>query len=280
MGIVTVGIYSEEDKLALHRYKCDEAYQVGAGKGPVAAYLSMDEIIQLALDTHADAIHPGYGFLSENSEFAQKVIDAGIIWVGPHPSVMKKVSDKVSARTLAMKLGLPVIPGTPGPVASLAEAVAFAKQCGYPVMIKASHGGGGRGIRIVNNEADMKELLPLAQREAKVAFGNDECFIEKRVMKPKHLEVQILGDQHGHVMHLFERDCSIQRRHQKVIEFAPSMALTHEQRLNLVRHGGEIRQRRRFIRTPAPVEFLMDPNERRNLPDRNEHAHPGRAHRH
>ncbi len=161
MGIVTVGIYSEEDKLALHRYKCDEAYQIGAGKGPVAAYLGMDEIVQLALEKGVDAIHPGYGFLSENSEFATKVIAAGIIWVGPHPSVMGKVSDKVSARKLATSLNLPVIPGTPGPVESVDQALKFANAAGYPVMIKASHGGGGRGIRAVGNEAELREMLPL-----------------------------------------------------------------------------------------------------------------------
>lgn len=258
MGIVTVGIYSEEDKLALHRYKCDEAYQIGAGKGPITAYLGMDEIIQLALDKGVDAIHPGYGFLSENSEFASKVIAAGLIWVGPDPDVMGKVSDKVSARKLAMKLGLPVIPGTPGPVESLDHALKFARQCGYPVMIKASHGGGGRGIRVVNNDAELKELLPLAQREALNSFGSDECFIEKRVIKPKHLEVQILGDRHGNVIHLYERDCSIQRRHQKVIEFAPSLALNTEQRLRLCAMAVKFAKAAGY-QNAGTVEFLMDP---------------------
>ncbi|HYG78315.1 MAG TPA: pyruvate carboxylase [Planctomycetota bacterium] len=257
MGITTVGIYSKEDKLALHRYKCDEAYLIGDDKGPIAAYLSMDEIIKLALDKQVDAIHPGYGFLSENAEFATKVIKAGLVWVGPDPEVMGKVSDKVSARKLAMKLGLPVIPGTPGPVESLDHAIKFANQVGYPVMVKAAHGGGGRGIRIVKNDAEMKELLPLAQREAKVAFGNEECFIEKRVMQPKHLEVQILGDRHGNIVHLFERDCSIQRRHQKVIEIAPSLALNEEQRQNLCGMAVKFAKAAGY-QNAGTVEFLMD----------------------
>ncbi|HLX63215.1 MAG TPA: pyruvate carboxylase [Planctomycetota bacterium] len=258
MGIVTVGIYSEEDKLALHRYKCDEAYQVGVGKGPISAYLSMDEIVQLALDKGADAIHPGYGFLSENSEFASKVMGAGLIWVGPDPDVMVKVSDKVSARKLALSLGLPVIPGTPGPVESVEHALKFANKCGYPVMIKASHGGGGRGIRAVNSDAELREMLPLAQREALSAFGSDECFIEKRVLKPKHLEVQILGDKHGSVLHLFERDCSIQRRNQKVIEFAPSLALIAEQRERLCSMAVKFAKAAGY-QNAGTVEFLMDP---------------------
>jgi pyruvate carboxylase len=257
MGIATVGIYSNEDKLALHRYKCDEAYLIGEGKGPVAAYLGMDEIVALALEKGVDAIHPGYGFLSENSEFAGKVIKAGLIWVGPDPAVMKKVSDKVSARALAIKLGLPVIPGTKGPVESVEAAVAFAKQCGYPVMVKAAHGGGGRGIRVVHNEAEMKEMLPLAQREAQTAFGNPECFIEKRVMSPKHLEVQVLGDMHGNVIHCFERDCSIQRRHQKVIEYAPSLALTEECRQYLCDMAVRFAQAAGY-QNAGTVEFLMD----------------------
>ena len=257
MGIATVGIYSQEDKLALHRYKCDEAYLIGAGKGPVAAYLGMEEIVQLALEKGADAIHPGYGFLSENATFAQAVIAAGLIWVGPDPSVMGKVSDKVSARALAMKLGLPVIPGTPGPVASVEAALKFAHQCGYPVMIKASHGGGGRGIRVVVNDAEMHELLPLAQREALTAFGCGECFIEKRLVSPKHLEVQVLGDRHGNVVHLFERDCSIQRRHQKVIEFAPSLALDDIQRDKLCNMAVRF-ARSAGYQNAGTVEFLMD----------------------
>jgi len=257
MGITTIGIYSKEDKLALHRYKCDEAYLVGAEKGPIAAYLSMDEIIKLALDKQVDAIHPGYGFLSENAEFATKVIKAGLIWVGPDPSVMGKVSDKVSARALATKLGLPVIPGTPGPVESVEQAIKFANKAGYPVMVKAAHGGGGRGIRIVANDAEMRELLPLAQREALTAFGNDECFIEKRVMQPKHLEVQILGDRHGNIVHLFERDCSIQRRHQKVIEIAPSLTLSPEKREQLCGMAVKFATAAGY-QNAGTVEFLMD----------------------
>ncbi len=257
MGIGTVGIYSQEDKLALHRYKCDEAYLTGQGKGPLQPYLGMDEIIQLALEKKIDAVHPGYGFLSENPEFAQKVIKAGLIWVGPKPESMQQVSDKVSARALAMKLGLPVIPGTGGPVKNLNEAVRFAKKIGYPVMIKASHGGGGRGIRRANKESELRELLPLAQREAEASFGNGECYLEKCLVNPKHLEVQILGDHKGNVIHLYERDCSIQRRHQKVIEFAPSLALSEKRRAELCEMAVTFAKAAGY-QNAGTVEFLMD----------------------
>ncbi|MCK6473446.1 MAG: pyruvate carboxylase [Planctomycetes bacterium] len=256
-GIGTIGIYSDEDKLALHRYKCDEAYLVGKGKGPVAAYLGMDEIVQLALEKNVDAIHPGYGFLSENAEFAEKVIEAGLIWVGPSPKTMRAVSDKVSARKLAQKLKLPVIPGTDGPVPNVNEAVKFAKKVGYPVMVKASHGGGGRGIRAAHNENDLRKLFPLAQSEAKTAFGSDECYIEKMLVQPKHLEVQILGDKAGNVVHLFERDCSIQRRHQKVIEFAPSVALDPKRREELCAMAVKFAEAAGY-ENAGTVEFLMD----------------------
>jgi len=258
MGIGTVGIYSQEDKLALHRYKCDEAYLMGAGKGPVAAYLGMEEIIHLANEKHVDAIHPGYGFLSENADFAEKVIRAGLLWVGPKPEQMRKVSDKVSARKLAVKLGLPVIPGTADPVRDAQEAAHVAREFGYPVMVKASHGGGGRGIRLVKNDAEMKELFPLAQAEALTAFGKSECYIEKCILQPKHLEVQILGDAHGNVRHLFERDCSIQRRHQKVIEFAPSLALNESRRQELCGMAVRFAQAANY-ENAGTVEFLMDP---------------------
>ncbi|MCW8131869.1 MAG: pyruvate carboxylase [Planctomycetota bacterium] len=256
MGIATVGIYSNEDKLALHRYKCDEAYLVGEGKGPVAAYLGMDEIVHLALEKGVDAIHPGYGFLSENSDFAEKVIMAGLVWVGPGPEQMRKVSDKVSARKLAQRLNIPVIPGSDGPVADLNAAMQFAHTCGYPVMVKASHGGGGRGIRAVRNDAEMKELFPLAQREAQTAFGNKECYIEKMVVHPKHLEVQILGDRHGSIIHLFERDCSIQRRHQKVIEFAPSLSLNEKRRAEICEMAVRFAKAAGY-QNAGTVEFLM-----------------------
>ena len=257
MGIATVGIYSQEDRLALHRYKCDEAYLIGAGKGPVAAYLDMDGILRLALEKRVDAIHPGYGFLSENAEFASKVIRAGLLWVGPPPEVMRKVSDKVQARKLAQKLGLPVIPGTPGPVASVSEALEFARRCGYPVMIKASFGGGGRGIRLARNDAQVREFLPLAQREAQSAFGNGACYLEKCLHAPKHVEVQVLGDRQGQVVHLFERDCSIQRRHQKVIEFAPSLSLGERQRAELCALAVRFAQAAGY-QNAGTVEFLLD----------------------
>ncbi|MBI4582872.1 MAG: pyruvate carboxylase [Planctomycetes bacterium] len=257
MGIATVGIYSQEDRLALHRYKCDEAYLIGSGKGPVAAYLGMDEIIELALEKGVDAIHPGYGFLSENAEFAEKVGRAGLIWVGPAPEVMRQVSDKISSRELAKRLGLPVIPGTEGPVAGLQEALKFAHQHGYPLMIKATHGGGGRGIRLARHEADLRELLPLAQRESLTAFGSAEVYLEKCILGPKHMEVQVIGDRHGSLIHLFERDCSIQRRHQKVIEFAPSLALDEAKRRRLCDMAVQF-ARAAGYQNAGTVEFLMD----------------------
>ncbi len=257
MDIATVGIYSREDKLALHRYKADEAYEIGRGKGPVAAYLGMEEIIALAKDKGVDAIHPGYGFLSERAEFAEAVIAAGMLWVGPSPEVMRKASDKVSLRALAQKIGVPIVPGSVRPVKDLKEARALAAEAGYPVMIKASHGGGGRGIRMVKDEDELKRFWALAQQEALAAFGSGECFVEKCILHPKHLEVQILGDHHGNIVHLFERDCSVQRRHQKVVEFAPSLALTDKQRQEICAMAVQLAKAAGY-ENAGTVEFLLD----------------------
>jgi pyruvate carboxylase len=257
LGINTVAIYSEEDKLSLHRYKADEAYQIGKGKSPVDAYLSIDEIIDLARKKDVDAIHPGYGFLSENAEFAEACERAGIVFIGPTPEIQRRVGDKISGRKVAVDAGVPVVPGTDDPIKSEEEALIFAKTVGYPVIVKASSGGGGRGMRVAQNQKELLEGLKSAASEAKAAFGDATIFLEKFVENPKHVEVQILGDNHGNIVHFYERDCSIQRRHQKVIEIAPSLYLTNKKRkevcdyaLALANHVG--------YRNAGTVEFLMD----------------------
>jgi pyruvate carboxylase len=256
LGIRTIGVYSAEDRLALHRYKCDEAYLLGRERGPVGAYLAMDEIVALALEKRADAVHPGYGFLSENPDFAEKVTAAGLIWIGPPPAVMRKVSSKVTARALARSLGIPVVPGSEGPVGSLDDALVFAAAAGFPVMVKAARGGGGRGIRVAEDERALREVYPLARKEAAAAFGSDEVFLERRLLAPKHLEVQVLGDRHGGLVHLFERDCSVQRRHQKVVEVAPS-GLPAEERARLCDHAVRF-ARAAGYENAGTVEFLRD----------------------
>lgn len=230
LGIRTVALYSEQDNTALHRFKADEAYLIGEGKGPIEAYLNIEEIVELAKRHDVDAIHPGYGFLAENPEFAKRCAEEGIVFIGPSAEHIQMFGDKVDARTMAIKAGVPVIPGTPDPIKTLAEASRFGKEHGYPVIIKAASGGGGRGMRIVRDETALPEALERAQSEAKSAFGDSTVYIEKYLENPKHIEVQILADQEGNTVHLFERDCSIQRRHQKVVEVAPSVSLPDEVR--------------------------------------------------
>lgn len=225
LGISTIAIYSEEDALSLHRNKADEAYLIGKGKGPVEAYLDIEGIIRLAHDKNVDAIHPGYGFLSENSEFARACTEAGIAFIGPSPDVVALMGDKAEARRLASSIGVPIVPGTEGFVPNDESAIEFAETHGYPVLIKAAHGGGGRGIRVAHDHESLIENLAQARSEAKASFGSDALILEKYVQHPKHIEVQVLGDQYGNVIHLFERDCSVQRRHQKITEFAPALAL-------------------------------------------------------
>jgi pyruvate carboxylase len=257
LGIGTMAIYSAADRLSLHRYKADEAYLIGEGKGPVAAYLGIEEIVDLARAKGADAIHPGYGFLAENPEFAEACESAGIAFIGPTPEALRRAGDKVEARAVAAALGLPVIPGTPEPVKTLAEARRFAAKVGYPIMVKAARGGGGRGIRAVRSPRQLEEALSAARREAQQAFGDSSIFLEKMLERPKHVEVQILGDGQGGVVHLFERDCSIQRRHQKVVEIAPCILLDDSRRRDLcdmaVRFAGHL-----SFRSAGTVEFLMD----------------------
>ena len=225
LGLRTVAVFAQEDRLGIHRYKADEAYPVGQGKGPVAAYLDIDSIVAVAKAHGVDAVHPGYGFLSENAHFARAVEAAGITWVGPRPDLLEMMGDKTAARALAKKIKVPVLPGTEEPVTDRDEALKIAKEIGFPLIIKAAFGGGGRGMRVVHRAADLSALLDEAQGEAERAFGNPAVFLEKYISKAKHIEVQVLGDKHGNVIHLYERDCSVQRRHQKVVEVAPSFGL-------------------------------------------------------
>lgn len=257
LGIRTVAIYSNEDQCALFRTKADESYLIGKNKGPVEAYLNIEEIIKLALKKGVDAIHPGYGFLSENAEFAKKCKEAGIVFIGPSHEMIEQLGDKIQSKLVAKEAGVPTIPGIEKPIASEEEAKAFANHCGYPVMLKAAAGGGGRGMRIVTKEEELLEAFYSARSEAKKAFGNEDIFIEKYLEKPKHIEVQVLGDEHGNMVHLFERDCSIQRRHQKVIEFTPALTLTEEKREAICQDALKIARAVNY-KSAGTVEFLVD----------------------
>jgi pyruvate carboxylase len=259
LGLTTVGVYSFEDRLSFHRYKADEAWQIGEPGEPLSAYLDMDAIIHLAKKRNVDAIHPGYGFLAENAHFAEKCDEAGIVFVGPPAKVIHALGDKLSARQIAQDAGVPVIPGTKKAIEKAEAAVEFAASCGYPVMLKAAFGGGGRGMRRCDNAEQLGELFAAAKREAQNAFGRGEIFIEKFVENPRHIEVQILADGHGNIFHLFERDCSIQRRHQKVVEVAPALNLSNETRQKL--YDAAIRVARQVgLVNAATVEFLVEPN--------------------
>ncbi len=257
LGIRTTAIYSWEDRLAIHRYKADRAYVVGRKGEPVAAYLDGDAILALALKKGVDAIHPGYGFLSENADFAQRCIDAGVVWIGPPPAVMRALGDKVSARRVALEAGLTVVPGSDGPVSSIDEVRAFAATHGLPLLIKAAHGGGGRGMRIVREEGELEDAFHSAQHEAQAAFGNPEVFIERFIERARHIEVQLLGDQHGQRVHLFERDCSIQRRHQKLVEIAPAPNLPEPVRQQLYHDALRLADAVGY-ESAGTVEFLVE----------------------
>ena len=222
LGIRTVALYSHEDRFALHRFKADEAYRVGKPGEPIRSYLDIPSIVALAKEVGVDAIHPGYGFLSENAQFARACLEAGIAFVGPKPEILDSLGDKVAARAIATKAKVPILSGSDKPVATAEEAHAVAAKLGFPVMVKAAMGGGGRGMRAVLDASKLSEAVESAQREAGAAFGIKDVFLEKLVRKAKHIEVQLLGDRHGNLVHLFERDCSIQRRHQKVVELAPA----------------------------------------------------------
>ncbi len=257
LGIRTVAIYSEEDKNALFRTKADEAYQIGKGKSPVDVYLSINEIIELAKAKGVDAIHPGYGFLSENVEFARKCEEEGIVFIGPTHEMMDRLGDKIKSKIVANEVGVPTIPGVEKAIADEEEAKEFAEKCGYPVMLKAAAGGGGRGMRIVRKPEELVSEFRSARSEAKKAFGIDDIFIEKYLERPKHIEVQILGDNYGNLVHLHERDCSIQRRHQKVVEFTPAICITNKQREAICADALKIAKAVNY-RSAGTVEFLVD----------------------
>jgi pyruvate carboxylase len=257
LGLRTVAIYAQEDRLSIHRFKADEAYLIGEGKGPVGAYLDIQGIIALAKEREVDLIHPGYGFLAENAEFARACAKAGIQFVGPRSDIIAMMGDKTAARALAQKLNIPTLPGTEEAVADRGKALKIAHEIGFPLIIKAAFGGGGRGMRVVHKAADMGHLLDEAQNEAGRAFGNPAVFLEKYIPRAKHIEVQILGDRHGHVIHLHERDCSVQRRHQKVIEIAPSVALDPSMRRDLCDAAARMGRAVKYDNA-GTVEFLYD----------------------
>lgn len=257
LGIKSVAIYSEQDKMQMHRQKADESYIVGKGLPPVQAYLNIPDIIRIAKENNVDAIHPGYGFLSERSDFAQAVVDAGIRFIGPAPHVVQQMGDKVAARQAAIAAGVPIVPGTDGPVTKAEEAEEFCLKHGLPVIFKAAYGGGGRGMRVVRKMEEVKESFTRASSEAKAAFGDGAMFIEKFIERPRHIEVQLLGDKAGNVVHLFERDCSVQRRHQKVVEIAPAPDLPVKTRDAMTDHAVKLAK---FVgyENAGTVEFLCD----------------------
>ncbi|WP_106796981.1 pyruvate carboxylase [Rhizobium sp. H4] len=263
LGINTVAIWAEEDKLALHRFKADESYQVGRGPhlardlGPIESYLSIDEVIRVAKLSGADAIHPGYGLLSESPEFVDACNKAGIIFIGPKADTMRQLGNKVAARNLAISVGVPVVPATEPLPDDMAEVAKMAEEIGYPVMLKASWGGGGRGMRAIRDPKDLAREVTEAKREAMAAFGKDEVYLEKLVERARHVESQVLGDTHGNVVHLFERDCSIQRRNQKVVERAPAPYLSEAQRQELAAYSLKIAAATNYIGA-GTVEYLMD----------------------
>ena len=260
LKLKTVAIYSREDSGSYHRYKSDESYLVGEGKKPIDAYLDIEGIIEIAKRAEVDAIHPGYGFLSENLEFAKRCEEEGIIFIGPTSKHLDMFGDKVKAREQAILAKIPVIPGTDGPVQSLDEVIAFGDSHGYPLMIKAALGGGGRGMRLVHSQDELASSYERAKSEAKAAFGSDEVYVEKAIIKPKHIEVQILGDTAGNIVHLYERDCSIQRRHQKVVEIAPSNSISKELRNRICDAAVQLMQNVEYINA-GTVEFLVSGDE-------------------
>ena len=257
MGKRTVAIYAEEDKLSLHRFKADEAYLVGQGLGPVAAYLSIEEVVRAARKSGADAIHPGYGLLSENPDFVEAVEAAGIAFIGPKADTMRKLGDKASARQVAIAAGVPVIPATEVLGDDMDEIRRQAAEIGYPLMLKASWGGGGRGMRPVHGPDELEVKVREGRREAEAAFGNGEGYLEKMIERARHVEVQILGDSQGNIYHLWERDCSVQRRNQKVVERAPAPYLSDAQREELCGLGRKIAEAVGY-ENAGTVEFLQD----------------------
>jgi pyruvate carboxylase len=260
LNIKTVAVYTFEDRYSLHRYKADEAYQIGKNTDPLKPYLDIEEIILVAKREQVDAIHPGYGFLSENVNFATRCREENILWVGPDPEIMAQLGDKVAAKRVALKANVPLISDSKIDLISFSIALTEAKKVGFPVMLKAAAGGGGRGMRVVREEALLEQLFNEAKREAKTAFGDDTIFIEKFIESPKHIEVQILGDKHGNIVHLYERDCSVQRRFQKVVEIAPAPNLKQETKDKLYAYALSIAKEVGY-NNAGTVEFLVDKNE-------------------
>ncbi|KAA2276458.1 MULTISPECIES: pyruvate carboxylase [Staphylococcus] len=260
LNIKTVAIYSNEDKNALHRYKADESYLVGKDLGPAESYLNIERIIDVAKRAGVDAIHPGYGFLSENKQFAQRCDEEGIKFIGPHIEHLDMFGDKVKARTTAINANLPVIPGTDGPIENFEAAKAFAQEAGFPLMIKATSGGGGKGMRIVREEGELEDAFHRAKSEAEKSFGNSEVYIERYIDNPKHIEVQIIGDEYSNIVHLYERDCSVQRRHQKVVEVAPSVGLSKELRERICDAALQLMNNIKYVNA-GTVEFLVSGDE-------------------
>ncbi|HMU55200.1 MAG TPA: acetyl-CoA carboxylase biotin carboxylase subunit [Nitrospira sp.] len=259
LNIATAAIYSEADSTGIYVKKANEAYLVGPG--PVKGFLDSRQIVELAQRIGADAIHPGYGFLSENAQFAELCDASGITFIGPSPLAITTMGSKVKARELARKIGVPIVPGTDGGITDVKEGLTFAKQAGYPVIIKASAGGGGRGLRVVRSDAELRENMEVAAREALASFGDGSLFIEKYIERPHHIEFQILADRHGNIIHLGERDCSIQRRHQKLIEIAPSLVLTPKLRTEMGKAATAIARAVNYDNA-GTVEFLLDQDGR------------------
>ncbi|MEH7349954.1 pyruvate carboxylase [Gottfriedia acidiceleris] len=260
LGIRTVGIYSKEDEGSYHRYKADEAYIVGKGKKPIDAYLDIEGIIEIAKKNNVDAVHPGYGFLSENIKFAQRCEEEGIIFIGPYSRHLDIFGDKIKAKQQALQANLPIIPGSNGPVNTVDDVKEFGETYGFPIIIKAALGGGGRGMRIVRTNAGLKDAYERAKSEAKAAFGNDEVYVEKFIENPKHIEVQILGDHQGNIIHLFERDCSIQRRHQKLVEVAPCTSISDDLRNRICDAAVQLMKEVEYVNA-GTVEFLVSGND-------------------
>jgi len=259
MGIATVAVYSEADRNALHVRYADEAVCIGPPPSN-QSYLVIEKIIAVAKETKAEAIHPGYGFLSENANFARAVKQAGLILIGPSPESMEMMGDKLSAKTAAKKYNIPLVPGTDYAISDVEEAKKVAKEVGFPILIKASAGGGGKGMRIVESADEFDENLQRAVSEATAAFGDGSVFIERYVTAPRHIEIQVLGDTHGNIVHLFERECSIQRRHQKVVEEAPSSVLTEEIRTAMGNCAVQVAKACNYVGA-GTVEFLLDENK-------------------
>ena len=257
IGLQTVGVYTYEDRYSLHRYKADEAYQIGANNEPLKPYLNIDAIIKVAKNNNVDAIHPGYGFLSENADFAEQCEKNDIIFIGPKVSVLRSLGDKIMAKEVAIANNIPIIQSNKEDLTDVKIAIKEAKRIGFPVMLKAASGGGGRGMRVIRNKEELEKAYPESQREALNAFGDDTVFLEKFVENPKHIEIQIVADHHGNMVHLFERDCSVQRRYQKVIEYAPSYGVSQEILDNLYKYALTICGAVEYNNI-GTVEFLVD----------------------